>query len=242
MHSSIHQQPRTAHAAKVRPCLTKVVSLTRLTSSQAWSKQQPLHKAVTRQQSHDLYEYALELARQEKYDQARTAFEALLEQQPNMCKVWVSYAQMERRLGRTHDPLRFHVARHILQKGLQMNPDSGCLAQAWGLMELQRGNVWAAVRLLERSVDMDPFLKPVLKWKPVSIARMTVRAAGISRSSSRAAARMGCASAGAGAVSGTAGASAAAANGGKGQLSHDVSSPANSSSNSSAGGSCMSSL
>eukprot|EP00878_Enallax_costatus_P037281 GHUV01042099.1.p1 GENE.GHUV01042099.1~~GHUV01042099.1.p1 ORF type:complete len:195 (+),score=66.28 GHUV01042099.1:33-617(+) len=150
--------------------------------------------------------------------------------------------QMERRLGRTHDPLRFHVARHILQKGLQMNPDSGCLAQAWGLMELQRGNVWAAVRLLERSVDMDPFLKPVLKWKPVSIARMTVRAAGISRSSSRAAARMGCASAGAGAVSGTAGASAAAANGGKGQLSHDVSSPANSSSNSSAGGSCMSSL
>eukprot|EP00878_Enallax_costatus_P029602 GHUV01032128.1.p1 GENE.GHUV01032128.1~~GHUV01032128.1.p1 ORF type:complete len:146 (-),score=58.31 GHUV01032128.1:116-553(-) len=114
--------------------------------------------------------------------------------------------------------------------------------QAWGLMELQRGNVWAAVRLLERSVDMDPFLKPVLKWEPVSIARMTVRAAGISRSSSRAAARMGCASAGAGAVSGTAGASAAAANGGKGQLSHDVSSPANSSSNSSAGGSCMSSL
>jgi hypothetical protein len=40
------------------------------------------------------------------------------------------------------------VARAILQRGLQINPDSGCLAQAWGLMELQKGNAWAAVRLV----------------------------------------------------------------------------------------------
>lgn len=46
-------------------------------------------------------------------------------------------------------------------------------------MELQKGNFWAAVRLLERSVIMDPFLTPVLRWKPVSAARKTI--AGSSR-------------------------------------------------------------
>lgn len=46
--------------------------------------------------------------------------------------------------------------------------------QAWGLMELQKGNFWAAVRLLERSVVMDPFLTPVLRWKPVNAARNTL--------------------------------------------------------------------
>jgi hypothetical protein len=30
-------------------------------------------------------------------------------------------------------------------------------------MELQKGNFWAAVRLLERCVEMDPFLMPVLR-------------------------------------------------------------------------------
>jgi tetratricopeptide (TPR) repeat protein len=196
---------------------------------------------VAHQPSTNLYEYALDLARQEKYDQARTAFEELLEQHPQMCKVWVSYAQMERRLSRTHDPLRLQVARQILQKGLQMNPDSGCLAQAWGLMELQKGNFWAAVRLLERSVDLDPVLKPVLKWKPVSIARMTVQTASSSRSGRWAAARVSCASAGAGIAGNTASSSPAAANGGKGQLSHDVGSPASGASSKN-GGSCMSSL
>lgn len=53
------------------------------------------------------------------------------------------------------------------------------LLQAWGLMELQKGNFWAAVRLLERSVVMEPFLAPVLRWKPVSAARKTI--AGSSR-------------------------------------------------------------
>ena len=46
--------------------------------------------------------------------------------------------------------------------------------QAWGLMELQRGNVLAAVLLLERSVRMDPSCSPVLRWKEVQQARHTV--------------------------------------------------------------------
>lgn len=58
---------------------------------------------------------------------------------------------MERRAARTQDPQRLTVARAILQRGLQINPGSGCLAQAWGLMELQKGNAWAAVRLVSGS-------------------------------------------------------------------------------------------
>jgi hypothetical protein len=41
-------------------------------------------------------------------------------------------------------------------------------------MELQRGNVLAAVLLLERCVRMDPTCSPVLKWKEVEAARSTV--------------------------------------------------------------------
>eukprot|EP00775_Hariotina_reticulata_P002867 gene2867-3159_t len=131
--------------------------------------QAPLHSPTS------LYEHALELSRQEQYEEARAVFEDLLRQYPSMCKAWVSYAQMERRLGRIADPFHFHMARQILQKGLQLNPDSGCLAQAWGLLELQKGNLWAAIRLLERSVDMDPVLAPVLRWKPVHAASQHVR-------------------------------------------------------------------
>jgi len=36
---------------------------------------------------------------------------------PNMCKAWVSYAQMEKRIGRLGDPQRLHIARYILQRG-----------------------------------------------------------------------------------------------------------------------------
>ena len=46
--------------------------------------------------------------------------------------------------------------------------------QAWGLMELQRGNVVAAVLLLERCVAYDPRCSPVLKWKAVRNAQQTV--------------------------------------------------------------------
>ena len=48
------------------------------------------------------------------------------------------------------------------------------LPQAWGLMELQRGNVLAAVLLLERSVAHDPRCSPVLRWKAVRTARQTI--------------------------------------------------------------------
>jgi len=52
---------------------------------------------------------------------------------------------------------------------------SGAPPQAWGLMELQRGNVLAAVLLLERSVLNDPArCSPVLRWKAVRTARQSV--------------------------------------------------------------------
>ena len=38
-------------------------------------------------------------------------------------------------------------------------------------MELQRGNVLAAVLLLERSVQFDQRNSNVLKWKPVILAK-----------------------------------------------------------------------
>ncbi|KIZ02203.1 hypothetical protein MNEG_5750 [Monoraphidium neglectum] len=84
------------------------------------------------------YEAALELSRQQQHGAAREAFEELLRAHPNMCKAWVSYAQMEKRIGRLGDPQRLHIARFVLQRGLSSNPDSACLAQAWGLLELQR--------------------------------------------------------------------------------------------------------
>eukprot|EP00877_Chromochloris_zofingiensis_P006341 jgi/Chrzof1/1960/Cz10g28010.t1 len=121
-----------------------------------------------------LYDYALKLSREEDYKGARQAFEVLLRRYPFLCKAWVSYAQMEKRIGRRSDPDRMEACRVILQRGLQLNPSSACLAQAWGLMELQKGNFWAAVRLLERCVTLDPSCSPVLKWKPVDSARKTV--------------------------------------------------------------------
>ncbi len=42
-------------------------------------------------------------------------------------------------------------------------------------MELQRGNALAAVLLLERSVRMDPACSPVLRWRDVQAARITVK-------------------------------------------------------------------
>ena len=46
--------------------------------------------------------------------------------------------------------------------------------QAWGLMELQKGNILAAVLLLERSVQFEPKNSPVLKWRAVQLAQQTV--------------------------------------------------------------------
>ncbi|KAF6254880.1 hypothetical protein COO60DRAFT_1627727 [Scenedesmus sp. NREL 46B-D3] len=189
----------------------------------------------------DMYEHALELSRLEQYDEARQAFQQLLSSDPTFCRGWVSFAQMERRAARTQDPQRLVVARAILQRGLQMNPGSGCLAQAWGLMELQKGNAWAAVRLLERCVEMDSALEPVLRWKPVNAARLTVAGAAASRgrpwpggssSSSGGGSRVGapgarvaCASAaGGGSVGGGVGGGACSSGvgGAGGPLSHDA--------------------
>lgn len=69
---------------------------------------------------------------------------------------------------------RMERARQVLQRGLSLNPTSACLLQAWGLLELQRGNQLAAVRMLERSAAMDPKNVPVLRWKPVLSARTAV--------------------------------------------------------------------
>lgn len=47
--------------------------------------------------------------------------------------------------------------------------------QAWGLMELQKGNNLAALKLLERSALMDPQrCMAVLKWQQVVNARELV--------------------------------------------------------------------
>lgn len=59
------------------------------------------------------------------------------------------------------------------------------LAQAWGLMELQRGNIVAAVKLLERCAEQDPRNLPVLKWKPVREAQLSVQSMKGARRASR---------------------------------------------------------
>lgn len=64
--------------------------------------------------------------------------------------------------------------RNILQRALTLNPAAVQVIQAWGLMELQRGNLLPAVRLLERCATADPICAPVLRWKLVQEARKTV--------------------------------------------------------------------
>lgn len=41
-------------------------------------------------------------------------------------------------------------------------------------MELQKGNVVAAVLLLERSVQFEPRNSPVLKWRSVQLAQQAL--------------------------------------------------------------------
>lgn len=122
----------------------------------------------------NLYEAALLYARSGEYRASRVLFERLLRQQPDSCKAWVSFAMMEKRCASSSASERFAKCRAVLQRGLQLNPDAACLVQAWGLMELQKGNWWAALLLLERSVRIDPRLKPVLNWSQVDTARKTV--------------------------------------------------------------------
>ncbi|GLC54770.1 hypothetical protein PLESTB_000904100 [Pleodorina starrii] len=105
---------------------------------------------------------------------SRRTFEHLLTQQPSLCKAWVSWAQMEKRCHRSNQSERWHRCREVLQRGLELNPSSSCLIQAWGLMELQRGNWLAAVMLLERSARLDSRCVPVLSWQHVRTAKKTV--------------------------------------------------------------------
>ena len=130
-----------------------------------------------------MYEEALHLARSEQYEEARVVFEHVISLAPTWEKPWVSYAQMEKRIGRSAlatmsaapgstDPWK--GCRNVLQRALRINPRKPKLTQAWGLMELQRGNFWPAVQLLERSVLQDPILAPVLRWKPVVEAKRKI--------------------------------------------------------------------
>lgn len=122
-----------------------------------------------------MYSTALDLARQESYTEARAAFEATVAACPCWPKPWVSYAQMEKRAARLEAEERWQRCRQVLQRGLLLNPSSPQIIQAWGLMELQRGNLLPAVRMLERCVSFDPQrCEPVLRWKPVRDARKTV--------------------------------------------------------------------
>jgi ferric-dicitrate binding protein FerR (iron transport regulator) len=79
------------------------------------------------------YEAALELSRAQQYAAARAAFEALVRAHPNMCKAWVSYAQMEKRIGRLGDPQRLDIARFILQRGASRRAvGGGCVGEKGG--------------------------------------------------------------------------------------------------------------
>lgn len=118
-----------------------------------------------------LYSRALMLARSEDFEQARELFQTVAERFPYYEKNWISWAQMEKRAHAMNSEVKWNTCRQILQKALCVNPTGSRIIQAWGLMELQKRNFWAAVTMLDRSVLYDPFLKPVLLWKPVLEAR-----------------------------------------------------------------------
>jgi len=128
----------------------------------------------------NLYNHALTLARSQRYDEAREIFEILVTLCPSWHKPWVSYAQMEKRCnieGNKNDSAKqskWCECRKILQRALTQNPNCPRVIQAWGLLELQKGNFWPAVQMLERCVMQDPFLAPVLNWKPVKEAKSVI--------------------------------------------------------------------
>ena len=102
-----------------------------------------------------MYSTALQLAREERFDDAREAFEVTIAACPCWQKPWVSLAQMEKRcalqqqLMENHeDHDRWRRCREVLHRALVLNPHSELVMQAWGLMELQRGNLVPALKLL----------------------------------------------------------------------------------------------
>ncbi|KAI3433431.1 hypothetical protein D9Q98_003246 [Chlorella vulgaris] len=123
-----------------------------------------------------LYSKGLEYARNEQWDVARRVFEKTVSECPEFVKPWISWAQMEKRCIACGDDRRWANCRTVLQRALLCNRDAPALLQAWGLMEMQRGNFLAAVLLLDRSAVLEPRNRPVLKWKPVVQARQTVGA------------------------------------------------------------------
>ncbi|KFM25482.1 hypothetical protein F751_0509 [Auxenochlorella protothecoides] len=129
----------------------------------------PTAQSVLAAQLDALNRQALELARVQDYEASRQAFENTIQMCPNLETAWVSWAQMEKRCGRSKDGIL--RSRAVLQKALALNPSSPRLCQAWGLLELQRGNWTAASLLIERAVLLDASLAPVLKWRAVETAR-----------------------------------------------------------------------
>ncbi|MEW5306981.1 MAG: hypothetical protein WDW38_005861 [Sanguina aurantia] len=85
---------------------------------------------------------------------------------------------MEKRYDMGAESPSLERCRLVFQWGLLLNienPQSVVLIQAWGLMELQKGNNLAAIKLLERSAHMDPArCMAVLKWQQVVNARELV--------------------------------------------------------------------
>ncbi|GAB4814470.1 hypothetical protein N2152v2_001516 [Parachlorella kessleri] len=102
-----------------------------------------------------LYQQAITLARNADFEAARTAFEEAVSSCPQLTEAWVSWAKMEQwasqSLGEA-DSQRLSKCREVLQRALALNPTNAEVAQAWGLIELQCGNMAAALLLLERSV------------------------------------------------------------------------------------------
>lgn len=99
--------------------------------------------------------------------EARDAFTQYLSKQPHSCRVWVMWAQMEKRAEARGNAGSSFRAREVLQKGLEINKDSACLISAWGLTELKRGNLYAAKAMLERAAEIDASVLPVLRWERV---------------------------------------------------------------------------
>jgi hypothetical protein len=110
----------------IPPGLPAAAAPHRLPPSRRPTPSTPLLPSPTYPPATAAYEAALELSRQQRYGAAREAFEALVREHPGMCKAWVSYAQMEKRIGRTGEPERLHIARYILQRG------AGAWREGWG--------------------------------------------------------------------------------------------------------------
>jgi tetratricopeptide (TPR) repeat protein len=121
-----------------------------------------------------LYEKALRFARHQNHKAARRAFQTCIAVIPDFSKAWVSWAQMEKRTVAEGQGDGIERCRRILQQGLALNPTDAKILQAWGLLELQRGNVLAAVLLLERCVQYEPTCCPVLQWRAVQVAKQSV--------------------------------------------------------------------